>query len=447
MAFFSRLQTGALGFTGRLVAFQSRDYRIFFSGQFISSCGNQMQGVAVAWQIYLLTHSALYLGLLGAFKVAPILIFALGGGVLADAVDRRRLMLFTQSLMAAASLLLLLATWFHFVSVPLIYAVTVMAGIAISFDNPARGALLPRLVPRKNLGNALSISVMGWQLSAVVGPAVGGVLIAAGGVVAVYAFDVVSFLAYIVALLLIRTPGTPENAGAVTLGAAVEGLKFLRDNRLIFSTMVLDFLAMFLGGALLLMPIFADQILGVGEKGLGVLYAAQPAGAALAAAFLSVGPKIKRQGVVFLWMLAVYGAAIAVFGASTYLPLSLAALAVSGAADTVSTVIRGTLRQLLTPDEMRGRMTSVGMIFFIGGPQLGEVEAGVVAKAFGAPVSVVAGGLACILLPIAAAIMLPEVRRYREAEALGAGAPGRPPAVVAGVAPGSPPGGESPAQA
>lgn len=420
MALFSRLQTGALQFTGRLTALQSRDYRLFFAGQFISSCGNQMQGVAVAWQIYLLTHSPLFLGLLGAFKVAPILIFALGGGVVADAVDRRRLMMFTQSLMAVASLVLLLATWFHFVSVPLIYAVTFMAGIALAFDNPARGAMVPRLVPRKDLANALSLNVMGWQLSAVVGPAIGGLVIAAGGVLAVYAFDVFSFLAYIVALMLIRTPGTPENAGVVSLQAAVEGLKFLRDNRLILATMVLDFLAMFLGGALLLMPIFADQVLGVGEKGLGVLYAAQPAGAALAAAFMSVGPKFKRQGVVFLWMLGVYGVAIAVFGASTSLPLSLLALAVSGAADTVSTVIRGTLRQLLTPDEMRGRMTSVGMIFFIGGPQLGEVEAGLVAKAFGAPVSVIAGGAMCILLPIAAALLLPEVRRYREADAVAA---------------------------
>ena len=229
-------------------------------------------------------------------------------------------------------------------------------------------------------------------------------------------------MAYIVALIFIRTPGTPENGGAVNFRAALDGLRFLRDNRLILTTMILDFLAMFMGGALLLMPIFADQVLGVGEKGLGVLYAAQPAGAALAALFLSVGPKIKRQGVVFLWMLGVYGAAIAVFGASSSLWISLLALAVSGAADTVSTVIRGTLRQLLTPDEMRGRMTSVGMIFFIGGPQLGEVEAGVVAKLFGAPISVIAGGLACVVLPVAAALLLPELAKYREADILKAAA-------------------------
>lgn len=371
-----------------------------------------MQHVAIAWQLYLLTHSPLALGMLGLFRVAPVLLFALGSGVVADAVDRRRLMMVTQTVMALCSLVLLWATWSQAISAPLIYGVAVCAGAAAAFDNPARGALIPRLVPREHLANALSLNVMSWQLAAVLGPAVAGFVMAYFGVLPVYVIDVVSYTAVVASLAMMRSSGAAPEGGAVTFEAALDGLRFIRGNPLILSTMILDFLAMFLGGALLLMPIFADQILGVGAKGLGLLYSAQPTGAALAAFYLSVGPKIKKQGIVFLAMIFVYGAAITVFGLSHTLLLSLAALAVSGAADTVSTVIRGTLRQLLTPDEMRGRMTSVGMIFFIGGPQLGEVEAGVVAKAFGVVASVVSGGIGCMILPFLAAWLLPSVRRF-----------------------------------
>jgi len=405
--------------TGRLVSLESRDFRLYYTGQIVSNVGTHMQQVALTWQLYLLTHSPLALGLLGAFKALPVLVFALGGGVVADAVDRRKLMIATQGTMALASATLLVATWMGAMAPWLIYAATALAAVALAFDRPAAGALVPRLVPREHLSNALSLNVMGWQAAAVAGPAIGGMLVGAGASLAVYAFDVVSFLAYIGMLLAIRNPAlAPEGGGSVSLRAALEGLRFIAGNRLILSTMVLDFLAMFLGGALLLMPIFADQVLHVGAQGLGLLYGAQPAGAALAGAYLAVGPKLRRHGEVFLWTLAIYGAAIAAFGASTWLPLSLLALAISGAADTVSTVIRATLRQLLTPDEMRGRMTSVGMIFFIGGPQLGEVEAGVVAKFFGAPLSVISGGVACLLLPVLAALLLPELRRYTEEEAL-----------------------------
>jgi MFS family permease len=405
--------------TGRLVALQSADFRRYFSGQFISAVGTQMQQVALAWQLYLLTHSPVALGLIGAFKALPVLVFALGGGVVADSVDRRRLMLLTQSVMAISSLVLLIATVSGFVSAPLIYAVTALSAVAFAFDRPAAGALVPRLVPREHLSNALSLNVMGWQAAGVAGPAIGGLLLAAKGPAAVYAADVATFLTYIALLASIRRDDlAPEKTTPVTLAAALEGLRFIRGNPLILSTMVLDFLAMFFGGALLLMPFFADQVFGVGERGLGLLYAAQPAGAALAAGYLAAGPKIKRHGVVFLWMLGIYGTSIALFGMATSLPLALLAMAISGAADTVSTVIRGTLRQLLTPDEMRGRMTSVGMIFFIGGPQLGEVEAGVLAKFLGAPMAVTAGGIVCLFLPLIAALAFPQIRRYTEEEAM-----------------------------
>jgi MFS family permease len=196
------------------------------------------------------------------------------------------------------------------------------------------------------------------------------------------------------------------------LRAIGEGLRFLRGAPIIWSTMLLDFVATFFAGSLLLLPIFADQLLHVGPRGLGLLYAAQPAGAALTGAALSSMRTIRRQGPAVLWSVALYGASIALFGLSPWFWVSFLLLAVSGAADMVSAVIRNIVRQSLTPDELRGRMSSVVMIFFMGGPQLGEVEAGAVARLFGARVAVASGGALCVLAAAAAAVLVPQLRRY-----------------------------------
>jgi hypothetical protein len=227
----------------------------------------------------------------------------------------------------------------------------------------------------------------------------------------VYAADVASFIAVIIALLMMKHRAEAKPS-AISLKAAKEGIEFLRGAPLILSMMLLDFFATLFGGSMLLMPIFADQLLDVGPEGLGLLYAAQPIGAAIAAAVMSSRPTVKRQGTVVLISVAIYGAAIAGFGMSPWLWLSLLMLAVSGAADTVSMVIRQTIRQLKTPDRLRGRMTSVNMIFFMGGPQLGEVEAGLVAKWFGARTSVASGGLLCIAAVIGTAMVVPSLRAY-----------------------------------
>jgi MFS family permease len=396
---------------GRLAALQSRDFRLLFFGQLVSLSGTQMQVVAVPYQIWQLTHSSLALGFIGLCRVLPVAVLALGGGVIADALDRRRLMMLSQTLMAASSLTLALTTRFGVCTPGVMYAALAVGGAALSLDSPARQSLVPLLVPRAHLANALSLHAMAWELAAIIGPALAGVIIAWRGVFIVYAVDAASFVAVLAALGAMKHHAPPRQERDISWAAALEGLRFIGRMPLILSTMVLDFVATFFAGAMLLMPIYAERILAVGPRGLGVLYAAQPVGAALAAALLALRGTIHRQGVAVLWSVAIYGASIALFGVSRCLALSLVLLAISGAADTVSMVVRQTLRQLLTPDELRGRMTSVNMIFFIGGPQLGEFEAGVVARAVGPRFSVISGGLACVVAAVVTAVFLPSLRR------------------------------------
>jgi MFS family permease len=395
----------------RLAALQSRDFRLLFFGQLVSLTGSQMQVVAVPYQIWQLTHSSLALGFIGLCRVVPVVVFALFGGVIADALDRRRLMMLSQSLMALSSLTLALTTHLGRCTPGVMYGVLAVAGAALALDSPARQSLIPLLVPRAHLANALSLHAMAWEIAAIAGPALAGVVIAWRGVFPVYVIDAASFAAVLGALVAMRHRAPPRASSNISVAAALEGLRFIARTPLILSTMVLDAIATFFAGAMLLMPIYAERILTVGPRGLGLLYAAQPIGAALAAAALTLRPTIHRQGAAVLWSVAIYGAAIAAFGVSRWLALSIVLLAVSGAADTVSMVVRQTLRQLLTPDELRGRMTSVNMIFFIGGPQLGEFEAGVVARAVGPRFSVASGGVACVVAAIATALLLPSLRR------------------------------------
>jgi MFS family permease len=401
---------------GRLAALRSRDFRLLFFGQLVSLTGSQMQTVAVPYQIYKLTGSSLALGFIGLCRVVPIVLFALGGGVIADALDRRRLMMISQSLMAACSLTLAITTRTGHITPAVMYAVIAVGGAALALDSPARQSLIPALVPRAHLANAIGLHAMAWEVAAIAGPSLAGLLIAWRGVFPVYVLDCVSFAAVLGALFALHHRAPPRASANISIGAAIDGLRFLLRTPLILSTMVLDAVATFFAGSLLLLPVYADRILAVGPRGLGLLYAAQPAGAALAAALLATRPTIHRQGAAVLWSIAIYGGSVAAFGASSWLPLSLVLLAISGAADTVSMVVRQTLRQLLTPDELRGRMTSVNMIFFIGGPQLGEFEAGVVARAAGPRFSVSSGGLACIVAAIVTALAVPSLRKLTSSD-------------------------------
>jgi MFS family permease len=383
--------------------------------------GSMMQSAAILWHVSVLvdpSRRGLALGMVGLVRVVPIVVFSLIGGVVADARDRRRLMLITQTGMAlcAASL-----AWVAFANVQAvwpIYAIAAAGAAFGAFDNPARQALIPTLVPPEHLPNAISLNAIMFQAASVIGPAAGGVLIGAAGVGWAYALNAVSFLFVIGAVLAMR--GVSGRAGGgtqrVNIAAGLEGLRFVFRTPLIRSTMLLDFFATFFASATALLPIFAQDILHVGAHGYGLLSAAPSAGAILASlVMVRLVDHVERRGQVLLWAIAIYGLATVLFGFSHSFMLSALCLAVTGAADTVSMVIRNLVRQLTTPDAMRGRMTSVNMIFFMGGPQLGELEAGLVANVWGPVLSVVTGGLGCLFVTGWVAARTPQLREYRVA--------------------------------
>ena len=394
------------------VALRHHDFRLLWAGEFISTMGTYMQTVAIGWQLYLLTGSALQLGALGLFRAIPTIAFALVGGAFADSRDRRRVLLVTQALMGGFSAILALATATGNASVALIYVITLLTATASVFDDPARAALIPNLVPRRHLAQALTLNILARNIAAVVGPAAGGVAIATIGLSATYWLDAASFAAVIGALLAMRLrPKTPVVVGS-GIQTVIEGLRFVRHNPVILSLMVLDFLATLFASALLLMPIFADEILGVGESGLGLLYSASAAGAVAGGLVLSALPVAHRPGRMVIGAVAIYGASIVVFGLAPSFPIALAALAASGVADTVSMTFRHTIRQLATPDALRGRVAAVHSVFAGGGPELGNFQIGITARFIGIQPAVVLGGLLCIGLAGVVAIVSPRIRDY-----------------------------------
>src|SRR6266550_2744842 len=391
-----------------------RDFRLLWLGQTVSVTGSQMQLAAINWHIYLLTHSALALGLVGACRAVPIILCSLVGGVVADVVDRRRLMMTTQSVMLLCSATLALVTFRGLLHVWPIFLLTAIASAAWAFDTPARQSLMPALVPIKEFPNAASLSILVFQIGLISGPPLAGFLLAAHGPGLVYGINAASFIAVIVGLLLMHTSGKPEKSetekSEISLKALVEGLRFVWRTPIIVQTMTLDFVATFFASANQLLPIYAKDILNVGARGYGILAAAPAAGAIVAGLIMARLGVLKKQGVTVIISVAFYGAAMIGFGVSRVFWISLLMLALTGAADTVSTILRQTIRQLVTPNKLRGRMTSINMIFFMGGPQLGEVEAGTVAALFGAPISVVTGGGACL---IAAALAFGAAKKLR----------------------------------
>jgi MFS family permease len=325
-------------------------------------------------------------------------------------------MLMTQGAATLVALTLALVTGRGLITLPLLYALTALGATVGSFDLPARQALVPSLVPREDLANALSLNTAMMQAASIAGPAIGGILIGTLGLTWVYLLNAISFAFVIGALLMMR--GVPEDMGPVTREAvswrsAAEGLRFVFSSPIIRSTMLLDFFATFFSSAVALLPIFAQDILFVGPQGYGWLYAAPAAGAVLmSAAMILLADRIRRRGPVLLWAVAIYGLATVGFGLSSSFWLTFSCLALTGVADTVSMVIRSVVRQLETPDRLRGRMTGVNMIFFMGGPQLGELEAGALAQWMGAPFSVISGGIGCLLATAWVAATTPELRRY-----------------------------------
>jgi MFS family permease len=406
-----------------LVALQYRNFRLIWFGLLVSFSGTFMQNAALLWHISLIVppdKKALALGLVGLGRVVPVVVFSMISGVVADALDRRRVMLLTQTLAALVALALAVLTYRGVTAIWPIFMLAAIGGGVGAFDLPARAALVPMLVPREHLPNAITLNTIMFQTASVVGPALAGFVIAATGIATTYALNGLSFGFVIAALLMMRdVPKTTLSTGQgarndVSWKAATEGLRFVFRSPLMRSTMLLDFFATFFASATALLPIFAQDILHVGATGYGWLFAAPAVGSFITSlALVPLVDKIRRRGATIIWSVVGHGAATIVFGLSRSFWLTFLCLALVGSTDTVSTVLRNVIRQLETPDRLRGRMTGVNMVFFMGGPQLGEFEAGAVANWLGAPFSVITGGIGCVLSTAWVAWSTPMLRRYR----------------------------------
>ena len=373
-----------------------------------------MRLVALPYQIYVITGSPFHVGLLGLFQAIPLITLPLLGGVLADRADRRRVLIATQSGLAACSLALALATQLGYNELWILYALTAVSASFSAFDQPARGSLVPTLVERSELPAAIALNQMLYQTAAVVGPAIGGLVIASFGVAAAYWVDTITFGAAIAAAIAIKAPRQVVAVPQSIVESLVEGVMYVLRQRLLFSTMVLDLAAMFFGSIRALMPFYAEQVFKVGAAGLGLLFAAPGVGALVAVLTSGWVSRVRRPGVAVLVAVCVWGIAIAAFGLVTgeLFILGLVLLAIAEAADVLSAIFRHTILQGVVREELRGRLTAMNGLFVIGGPNLGQVRAGAVAALASPPFAVVSGGLLCVLSAIAVAFWAPELPRY-----------------------------------
>lgn len=394
---------------------RNRDYALLFWGQLISSAGTQMQVVAVAWQVYLLTHSAVALGVIGLMQAIPRLLFSLVGGVLADVLDRRKMLMIVNLMMMSFSTLLAFCTNLHSINLVIIYIVILLSSVVSSFDFPTRQAIIPTLVSREQMANALSLNSVMMQLTFIVGPTAGGFAIAWLGLANTYWFDVISYLVVIGSLFLIVVPQVPpEKRAQAGFGALFDGMRFLGARPIILAVLTLDFCANFFGSPRALLPVYAQDIMHIGPQGLGVLLAATSIGAVALAPFTGIFARVKRQGLGVTLAIVVWGLCITAFG---FFPnplwLGVLFLAGAGAADMVSMILRGLIIQFTTPDEFRGRISSVNAMFVIGGPMLGQFESGLVGGLFSPMISVVSGGLACVAATLLIASLVPGLARVK----------------------------------
>jgi MFS family permease len=406
-------------------AFRHRRFFLIWMGLLISVSGSQMQVAAIQWHIRDLTGTPnpLALGGIGLARIIPIIIFSLVGGAVADALDRRFILFITQTSMALTAVALAYLTFKGHITIWHIYVLTAIQAAALAFDQPARQAMIPNLVPVDDLPSAFSLSSIAFNAGSIAGPALSGIVIATLGQGYTYLFNAISFLAVIFALMLIGPVAQDiHQASGVSLGAMADGVRFISTRPIILSSMLLDFFATFFASANTMMPIIARDILGVNEVGYGWLVSAQSIGSVIAGVIVSQVQTLRRQGPILLAAVAVFGVTTVLFGTLTSFSLAMLALTFMGAADAVSTIIRNTIRQLQTPDHMRGRMTSVNQIFFQGGPQLGEVEAGVVAQLFGVPFAIISGGFGTILAAWLIVVKWPQLRQYNGDEPILAGA-------------------------
>lgn len=414
-------------------ALKHRRFVYLWAGLLISNAGSQMQLWAIYWHLRVLSDQPIVVSGIGLARFLPILVFALIGGLVADSFNRQSVIFITQTVMVLVAFALGLLEASGQIQLWMIYVLVALQGIAISFDGPSRQSLVPNLVPREDLPSAFGLQSIATNVGAIIGPALSGLVIASLGLQWTYWINAASFLAVILALILM---GPVENDTARKSSAAVDGrhvprldlaeipvgIRYLLQQPIILSSMLLDFFATFFSSANTLLPFIAQDVLHVDSVGYGWLAAAQSIGSVGVALVMAQKQNIRRQGKLLLWAVAAFGAATIFFGISKIYLFTFIALILVGAGDTISTVLRNTIRQLQTPDYLRGRMISINQIFFAGGPQLGEVEAGVVAQAFGTPAAIITGGLGCILSVAFVAARWPQLRNYNGDEPILAGA-------------------------
>ncbi len=392
-------------------ALRYRDYRLLLLGSVLASIGGTMQTVVVGWEIYERTDSSLALGLTGLAQFLPVLFMSLPGGHTADRYSRRGVLQAAHGLTAVASSALAGLSLWHG-PVGLVYVCLVLVGVSRAFSAPARVSLLPQVVPRELLANAVTWNSSGWQLANVSGPALGGLMIAATGrAVEAYLLAAACALTCVLLLAFIGPGRQTVFREAPSLASLLAGVRFVWQTKLLLSAITLDLFAVLLGGATALMPMFAKDILGVGATGLGMLRAAPAVGAVLMALILAHRRPMHRAGRALILAVIGFGAATIVFGLSTSFILSLAMLMLCGALDNISVVVRHTLVQTLTPDDMRGRVAAVNIVFISSSNELGEFESGAVAELVGPVACVVAGGVGTILVVVAVMLIWPELLR------------------------------------
>lgn len=401
-------------------ALRFHDFRLLAAGRFLEALGEQMLGVAVGWELYERTHSPLALGIVGLVQVLPVIALALPAGHLADRFERKRIVLGTTVLLTLGAIGLTLLSHGHG-PLPLFYASLLLIGIANAFGGPASSTLLPQTVPPEAFTNAATWSSSSWQIAAVVGPALSGIIIAVNRAAApVYLIVALAYAAMVVMTVLIRSHQQSYSDEAPSLQSMLAGIGFIRHSEIILAALTLDLFAVLFGGAVTLLPIFADDYLHVGAAGLGFMRAAPSIGAVVMALTITYLPPFNHAGKTLLWAVGGFGVATIVFGISRSFLLSLAMLMLLGAFDNISVVIRSTLLLVRVPDELRGRISAVNNVFIGASNELGGFESGLTAALFSPIISIIGGGIGTILVVIAVALIWPEIRGLRHINSIDA---------------------------
>ena len=406
--------------TGAARAFLSRDFRLYQTARLLAILGAEAQSLAVAWQVYAMTHSARALGLTGLALFVPGIFFMLAAGHVADRYDRRRIILVCYTLQAVCTGVLLRFALHPTGRVGPIYAVLLVVGLGRAFSGPASSALLPSLVPKDHFVNAVTWGSIVFQTANMTGPAVGGLLFGVSlggewarwnGAAVVYCFTLMTLVAFVGLVGAMRTKPAQATKNAFNLETMLAGFRYVWQAKMLLGSISLDLFAVLLGGAVALMPIFATDILHAGPKGLGALRAMPSLGALAVSLMMTVRPIRHNAGKLMLCCVGVYGVATVAFGLSRTMWISLLALMVVGASDMVSVVIRGSILQLATPPEMRGRVSAVNWLFIGASNEFGEFESGETAYWWGAVRAVVVGGIGSLIVTGAASVLFPALRK------------------------------------